>query len=280
MKRYILLLCLALALVSCSDSKDSNNDNQETASSGRKVLKSLGMEFVLIPSGTFTMGCNEKPETCNSDELPQHQVTLTRPFNSRRSSNDFYMQTTEVTQKQWQEVMGSNPSQHRDPQGPVEMVTWEDARDFVDRLNQLEPDWDFRLPTEAEWEYACRAGTTTKYNFGSSDSDLVKYGWVAKNAYFTATEKFAHKVAQKPPNAWGLYDMHGNVSEWCQDWTRDYISEPVINPKGPTSGTLRVFRGCSWGSDEKPCWSSYRGNNYTNYRCEFLGLRLAFSPRD
>jgi formylglycine-generating enzyme required for sulfatase activity len=167
------------------------------------------------------------------DEHPLHSVKITKPF---------YLQTTEVSQAQWKEVMGDNPSFFKDcgHDCPVEEVSWDDAQKFISKLNQMEGTNKYRLPTEAEWEYACRAGTKTTYSFDEVDK-LGEYAWYAANSGGQT-----HPVGTKKPNAWGLYDMHGNVWEWCQDWYGDYPSDSVVDPKGSDSGQYRVLRGGSW----------------------------------
>ena len=165
---------------------------------------SIGMEFTLIPAGSFMMGCNASFENCVSPELPQHQVHIASPF---------YLGVTEVTQEQWVSVMGSNPSEFKGRTNPVEQVSWNNAHAFIRDLNTKEGCSDcYRLPSEAEWEYAARAGTTTAYWFGDSADDLGQYAW-----FYDNSNGKTHPVGQTPANPWGLYDMHGNVFEWVQD---------------------------------------------------------------
>ncbi len=192
------------------------------------------MEMVIIPAGEFVMGSPNNERGRLEVEGPQHRVRITESF---------YLGMYEVTQAQWQAVMGSNPSQFKSGGDfPVEMVSWNDCQAFCRKLS-LRAEHKVRLPTEAEWEYACRAGTTTVYSFGVDDGALADYAWFAHNS-----GKQTHAVGQKRPNAWGLYDMHGNMWEWCNDWySADYYSRsPVANPRGPTSGNARVQRGGSW----------------------------------
>jgi len=162
------------------------------------------MEFVLIPAGTFTMGSPDSDSNAYDHEKPAHQVTISEPF---------YMGKYEVTQAQWKAVMGENPSRFKGDDHPVENVSWEDVQQFIQKLNAKEGKEACRLPTEAEWEYAARAGTTTIYSFGNNASQLGNYAWYDENSGNTT-----HPVGDKPPNPWGLYDMHGNVWEWVQDW--------------------------------------------------------------
>ena len=202
----------------------------------------LKMDFVLIQSGSFTMG-SEKGD----DEKPPHKVTLTKPF---------YMGVYEVTQAQWKAVMGDNPSYFKGDDLPVERVSWEDCQKFVVKLKEkLGEGFTCRLPTEAEWEYACRAGSNTAYCFGDEEAGLGQYAWYGENS-----DKRTHPVGQKKPNAWGLYDMHGNVWEWCQDWfdSAYYGTSTDQDPKGPSSGSARVLRGGSWLLDAVGARSALR----------------------
>lgn len=214
-------------------------------------IPAIGASFVLIPAGKFITG-----------EIIAHEVILSKPL---------YIQTTEVTQKQWRKVMGNNPSLFKDcgDDCPVENISWGDVQEFIRRLNQTEGVKTYRLPSEAEWEFACRAGSAMKFSFGDNEDDLGDYAWYDKNS-----GRRTHPVAQKKPNAWGLYDMHGNVSEWCQDWQDDYPSGSVKDPKGPSSGQHRVLRGGSWGSSTVVVRSAFRGQDYPVVRSNDIGFRL------
>ncbi|OHB66298.1 MAG: hypothetical protein A2Y77_06600 [Planctomycetes bacterium RBG_13_62_9] len=225
-----------------------------------------GIVLRLIPAGTFMMGSPSNESGRRDDEGPQHQVTLTKPF---------YCGQFEVTQGQWQQVMGSNPSYSTDagPDAPVEQVSWDDCQAFLNKLCEMEgvSEGTYRLLTEAEWEYACRAGTMTAYCFGDSAVVLGDYAW-----YYGNSPNGTHPVDQKKPNAFGLHDMHGNVWEWCVDWSGEYLSEPQIDPLGPPSGVLhRVVRGGGWVSDAGGCRSADRGKGSLDDRDSDLGLRLA-----
>ena len=183
----------------------------------------------------------------------------------------------EVTQAQYEQVMGVNPSEYKGANNPVEMVSWEDAVEFCRRLSELPAEKAagnvYRLPTEAEWEYACRAGTTTKFSFGDDESDFGEYGWYRENSGRTT-----HPVGSKLPNAWGLYDMHGNVWEWCQDWYGDYPSGSVTDPSGATSSSFRVLRGGGWDYSADGCRSAFRGRDLPSCRdYGRLGFRVVRS---
>jgi len=239
-----------------------------TAKEGKTFTNSIGMKFVLIPAGTFTMGSPTDEPGRDNDET-RHRVTLSKPF---------YMQATEVTQGQWRAIMGTNPSYFKNCGNdcPVEKVSWEDSQGFIRRLNQKEGT-NNRLPTEAEWEYACRAGTTTAFANGGItvtgcdyDPNLDAMGWYCSNS-----GKKTHHVAQKKPDAGGLYDMHGNVWEWCEDWYGDYPDGHVTDPKGASSGKYRVFRGCGWHNNAGYCRSASRDRSYPDNRRYNIGFRLA-----
>ncbi len=216
---------------------------------------SLGVKFILIPPGRFLMGDEEKG--------PVHEVELTRGF---------WLGETPVTQAQWEAVMGSNPSRFKGPDRPVECVSWDDANEFILRLNDQERTTRHRLPTEAEWEYACRSVGVGVYCFGDNESILTDYAWYDDNS-----GDETHSVGLKKPNAWGLYDMHGNVLEWCEDRYGDYLPGFIRDPAGPASGSLRVLRGGSWSYVAKVCRSANRGKRDPDYRYGNRGFRLARS---
>ncbi|KPA13283.1 secreted protein containing Sulphatase-modifying factor domain protein [Candidatus Magnetomorum sp. HK-1] len=241
-----------------------------------QFTNSLGMTFVYIPPGTFMMG-SPTDELGRGGNETQHQVTLTKGY---------FMQTTEVTQGQWKAVMGSNPSyfQNCGDNCPVEEVYWYKVQDFIESLNQKEGTSKYRLPTEAEWEYAARAGSSTAFANGAIterycdyDPNLDAMGWYCGNS----NDK-THPVAQKLSNAWGLYDMHGNVWEWCQDWYNSYPENSVTDPTGPSLGSYRVLRGGSWGDSAHYCRSAKRDSDSPGDRLSycggFLGLRLSRTP--
>ena len=227
-----------------------------------QMSNSIGLKLKLIPAGTFTMG-DAKGE---SDETP-HEVTLTQPF---------YLGVTEVTNAQWKTVMGNVPSNWKDDDLPVEQVSWEDAVSFCKKLSSLPTERAagrvYRLPTEAEWEYSCRAGTSTEYSFGNEESLIGDLAWFDGNS-----EDRTHPVGQKQPNAWGLYDMHGNVWEWCSD-RHDYLLDgAVTDPERLSSGSGRVNRGGCWKYSADYCRSANRYWDIPSIRYYNLGFRLALS---
>jgi formylglycine-generating enzyme required for sulfatase activity len=224
-----------------------------------------GMQFIFISPRTFMMGSprNEAGRWANET---QHKVKLTQGF---------YMQTTEVTQGQWREVMGNNPSVfvRCGSDCPVDNVYWGEAMEFIDRLNRLEGTTKYRLPTEAEWEFACRAGSTQMGAFGGNLNKLGDYGWYKDNS-----EGTTHPVAMLNPNTWGLYDMHGNVSEWCSDWFGPYPTRDVTDPQGPYSGKFRVARGGNWFFPARSSRAADRNENLPGDRSEYTGFRVVKSP--
>ena len=256
----------------------------------RKVLTVNGIEYAFryCPAGTFQMGSPEDEAERANDEV-LHEVTL---------SAGFWLLETEVTQEMWKSVMGKNPSWFSPSGGgaekvagldtsrfPVEYVSWEDCQEFIAKLNAggfAPQGWEFRLPWEAEWEYACRAGTTTPYSWGSSlNGDKANcagnypYGTSTEGEYLMRTAE----VGSYDANAWGLRDMHGNVWEWCADRYGDYGAGAQTAPTGPTSGSLRVLRGGSWFSCAKNCRSAYRYACGPTYRYNSRGFRLALGRK-
>lgn len=231
---------------------------------------SLPMHFRLIPAGTFRMGSPEEETGRDGDEGPVHEVRISR---------DFYLGIYEVTQAQWQAVMGENPAifQHTADhlQHPVESVSWLDCQTFIGKLNALGVG-RFRLPTEAEWEYACRAGTTSRFYWGDDPKESLvnDYGWVNSRSF-----AMTHPVGQKEPNAWGLYDMNGNVWEWCRDWYGPYPEEPQTDPTGPQEGKGRVFRGGSWYDFAVSQRSANRHRHGVDRGYTAIGLRLVWEEK-
>lgn len=231
----------------------------------KAFVTKLGAErdllMVPIAPGEFTMGSANG----DSDEKPQTRVTISRPF---------FLGATEVTQAQWRTVMGSNPSNFKGDTLPVEQVSWDDAMAFCKKLTERERSagrlpagWEFTLPTEAQWEYACRAGTTGDYA-----GNLDAMAWYAKNS-----ESKTHAVGTKQANAWGLYDMHGNLWEWCADWYASYSGGSMTDPTGAASGSFRVYRGGGWNISAGFCRSAYRRYFSPAYRDDGLGFRPALA---
>ncbi|MDW5549470.1 SUMF1/EgtB/PvdO family nonheme iron enzyme [Methanosarcina sp.] len=221
--------------VSISENKESLVNSEEPDISKTFTSLSTGMEFVLIPAGKFMMGSPSDKEGIY-DEDPIHKVTI---------EHSFYMGKYPVTQKQWEKVRGNNPSKFKGEDQPVEMVSWEDTKDFIARLNEMEGTDKYRLPSEAEWEYSCRAGTQTRYSFGDDESKLKEYGWYHDNA-----DSKTHPVGQRTKNPWDLYDMHGNVWEWVQDsWHNNYKGAPSDGSAWEDGDiSVRVLRGGSWSN--------------------------------
>jgi formylglycine-generating enzyme required for sulfatase activity len=214
-------------------------------------IGSLEISMVRIPAGTFRMGSSAGAE----NEKPIHTVTL---------SHAFWMGKYPVTQAQFEAVMGRNPSNWKRPDNPVNQVTWDDAQAFVARLNTQQDGFVFHLPTEAEWEYACRAGTT-----GETYGNLKNIAW-----YGHAMFGSIHPVGQKAPNAFGLYDMLGNVVQWCQDFFGPYSADDQTDPQGPTSGELRLVRGGSFIDSKSACRAPLRRHYAAGYRYRDLGFRV------
>jgi len=239
----------------------------------QRFRNSIGMEFVFIPPGSFIMGSPVQEFGHDLSER-EHSVSF---------SKGFYMQTTEVTQGQWKAIMVHNPSFFLicGNDCPVENINWLDAQEFIRKLNEREKTLRYRLPTEAEWEYACRGGTKTAFANGgiiTTEEDnyknafLNEVGW-----YYGNSEEATHPVARKNANAFGLYDMHGNVWEWCQDWMAKYPFKASIDPAGPSSGLSRIRRGGSWQEYPVFCRSAYRGSSHPKNKGPSVGFRVAMS---
>jgi formylglycine-generating enzyme required for sulfatase activity len=229
--------------------------------SDTRVRNPIGMEFVLIRAGTFQMGS----EDGHAHEQPVHTVWISQPF---------YLGITPVTQAQWEAMMADNPSGFQDNANcPVESVSWEDGQTVVSKLEEREPGVRYRLPTEAEWEYAAHAGTTTAYRFGDDASQLGEYAWYNANSGFKT-----RPVGQLNANGWGLHDMHGNVWEWVQDrygnYTAATTADSEVDPSGPAAGVDRVVCGGSWVDLARSCRSSDRGGRSPGYRSPRVGCRV------
>ena len=226
------------------------------------TTNSIGMEFVLIPPGSFRMGGDKKLEQAEDHETPRHPANI---------SQAFFMGKYAATQAQWSEIRNTTPGEFKDDMRPVEGVSWHDVQTFIQKLNAKESTNQYRLPTEAEWEYAARAESHSAYFFGNETSKLSQYAWYRNNSGGQT-----HPVGQLKPNAWGLFDMLGNVHEWCQDWfDRKYYSQsPSNDPAGPSSGLARALRGGDWGSDDWYCRCASRSLSSPDRRSSRLGFRL------
>ncbi|MDR1040337.1 MAG: formylglycine-generating enzyme family protein [Deltaproteobacteria bacterium] len=229
---------------------------------------SLGMEFVQVEAGSFMMG--EGPGATafsDPDEHPRHRVAVAKPFLIARR---------EVTQAQWEAVMGTNPSYFRGPDLPVEQVSWLDAVEFLRRLDRLEGGGNlYRLPTEAEWEYVAREGWHGFFFFGDLPGNLPRFGWTAANSGNTT-----HPVGALAPSGRGIFDIHGNIAEWTSDWySADYYSaSPYLDPLGPSMGTAKSVRGCAWSDPAHKCRSAYRNFLSPYDRNSHIGFRAVREP--
>ena len=272
---WILICCGCAQLTTgATVQPDPPAASEEKVAALRPTLNNMaGMEFVQIPSGSFLMGSSDAEQGRDRDET-LHKVTLTESF---------YLQTTEVTQQQWSETMGNNPSFFNNcgPDCPVESVSWLDSQQFISRLNKADADYNYRLPTESEWEYAARAGSTTALPTGKfagsdlfSDQTLDPLGWYVGNS-----QQGTHQVGQKTANAWGLHDMHGNVKEWSNDWHHIYPFTAVTNPQGPKTGWSKIRRGGSWNLYTRHLRSASRDWANLNNRDPFTGLRLVMRKK-
>lgn len=284
MKGITLITLIALSCLACSRKQTTGEDGNVGTKDGvaasigeegtpaeklpQKVAIDLGngvpLDFILIRPGSFTMGSDNGSD----HEKPPHKVTIAEPF---------YLGKYEVTQEQWKKVMDTQPSHFNGAKNPVEQVSWDECQRFVAKLNEMTAGATFRLPTEAEWELACRAGSSGWFCYGNDLEQLDLYAWYGKNAQGTT-----HPVGTKKPNAWGLYDMHGNVWEWCADWFGEYPTDATTNPVGPVSGLERVFRGGAWTEYDADSRCEDRmwvipvyGDNI--YRDSSLGFRVAMT---
>lgn len=262
-----------LVLNSCSRTKDSGYSDW--------VDPVTNMKFAMIPKGEFMMGMNSTNTNRGKlDEIP-HRVSMNRHF---------WIGVTEVTQQQWQKIMTPgeihpdkpSPFRNKKPLYPVVSVSFYDIQKFIEKLNALSDDSTFRLPTEAEWEYACRANTTSAYHFGDTISDqLANYNAKVEYHLSKMGTFVGHpaEVASYPPNKWGLYDMHGNVWEWVSDWYAPYSDEPISNPVGPPNGDLKIIRGGSWNFGARNARSFSRRTHRPELWGFSIGFRLVREPR-
>jgi len=260
-KPVVFLLFTTLALLNGCKRKAPDDASKNSTKATNEIKVKSGIEMVQLPAGRFTMGDK------NEIDAQPHEVFI----------SSFLMDKYLVTQEQYKKVMGENPSRWKAGNNPVEQVRWSDAVKYCNARSlkeNLQPCYDlqtwqcnfdangYRLPTEAEWEYACRAGTKTTYFFGNDSSKLADYAWLDENS-----SGKPHPVGQKPPNPWGLYDMHGNVWEWCNDFYKvDYYQQsPEENPRGPSTGETKVVRGGAWKFSADSCRSAYRYNEDPGY---------------
>lgn len=239
------------------------NDSGEI--SAKQVFQANGVSFTMIgvQGGTFRMGCSKREDSnADSDESPTHSVTL----------DSYYIGETEVTQELWEAVMDYNPSEFQyDNQLPVEFVSWEDCKEFIRRLNNITQK-EFRFPSEAEWEYAARGGHRAISATYAGSNSISAVGWYKGNS-----NGITHPVKSKSPNTLGIYDMSGNLWEWCQDWQGPYSSSAANNPTGPDYGSSKILRGGAWNGGPKNCRLSNRDGRTTDYASNRLGLRLALT---
>ena len=265
--KILLLVLMCFCLFGCSKPEAPTTGEQKAPKGESFSIPDLNLDMLWCKPGTFMMGSPKDEKGRDSDET-QHEVTLTKGF---------YLGKYEVTQAQWEKVMGSNPSRFKEATLPVEQISWKDVTEFCKKLTQMEkaagrlPEgWVYTLPTEAQWEYACRAGTTTAYSFG--DEITPKQANYSKEKIGKTTA-----VGTYPANAWGFHDMHGNVYECCSDWNGKYPSGSVSDPVGPSDGTIPICRGGGWVSFGKHMRSASRSGNAVSSddRLGFLGFRLS-----
>ena len=268
-------MLLLLLVAGCSDEPGEETSVRASLSSDKKALefhlgKDVTMKLVRIEAGNFTMGSPDTEKDRSKDEGPQREVTVSRAF---------YMGVTEVTQAQWKAMIGTEPWSGETYAKSVadhaaSDISWDDATAFCKALSK-NTGKTVRLPTEAEWEYACRAGSKTRFSFGDEDRDLSSHAWYSENS-----DNNTHPVGKKKPNAWGLYDMHGNVYEWCSDWYgKSYVGlkTKTTNPQGLFGGEYRVLRGGSWDVNPRYCRSAARDRYYPGDRdCDY-GFRVVVS---
>jgi formylglycine-generating enzyme required for sulfatase activity len=234
-----------------------------------EYVNSLGMKFVRIPKGSFLLGSSPRADLlAKNDEIPEHMVNITKVF---------YLGKHEVTQRQWQALMGNNPSSFKAPDNPVENVSYQDALIFIEKLNQKEGTTRYRLPSEAEWTYAAKAGSSGIWHFGNDPKDLGLYAWFKDNSSLVA-----HPVGEKRPNQWDLYDMLGNVWEWVSDYYSEdyYATGPNADPKGPSQGSLRVIRGGAFDKSSEFLRIQNRAMDNPTLTNASLGFRVAFTPAE
>jgi len=257
----VFFLCFCCLLTNCQR-KSGNNNVDNTVDTFTETVKNPDFEMIEVKGGTITMGCTpEQGGDCRDAEKPAHQIQI----------SDFFIGKYEVTQAEWKAVMGDNPAHYKGDNLPVELVSWNDVQEFIGKLNAL-TGIPYRLPTEAEWEFAARGGVNSKGYKYSGSNTANDVAWIDSNS-----SKTTHPVGSKSPNELGIYDMSGNVMEWCADWLGQYTDGGKVNPKGANSGTYRVGRGGSWNSQDRVVRVSARSGINPDSRAMNLGFRLAYS---
>ena len=258
----LMLAATCVSFTACGgDDDDEKGDDTPKFQNQTITVDGVSFKMIAVEGGTFQMGSPESDAEADDDEKPQHEVTL----------SNYYIGETEVTQELWEAVMGSNPSKFKGSKLPVEQVSWDYCQAFINKLNE-KTGKTFRLPTEAEWEYAARGGKKSKGYTYSGSNTLDDVAWYSDNS-----GKTTHEVGTKQANELGIYDMSGNVWEWCQDWYGEtyYENSPSTDPLGPDSDSYRVLRGGSWWDDARDCRVANRGRNLPSYRYSLIGFRLA-----
>ncbi len=264
----VMVVVGSLAVATAAEPKTDGKTKSPPKELTVDIGKGIELEMVLIPAGEFMMGAPDSEKGAFENEKPRHRVRITKRF---------YLGKYLVTQEQWECLMGNNPSAFQGPKKPVEQIVWKDCQHFLEKLNAKfgAHRGKFVLPSEAQWEYSCRAGGSTRFYFGDDEKKLGDYAWYDANS-----DNSTHPVGEKRPNAWGLYDMAGNVRELCEDWFGGeyYKRSPLDDPTGPTTGSYHVYRGGCWQSPAAGCSSATReigGREEVNY---MLGVRVALIP--
>ncbi|MGL4957148.1 MAG: formylglycine-generating enzyme family protein [Bacteroidales bacterium] len=252
--QFIICVLLVATLHTQAFAKSSN-----TAKNQSITVKGVSFDMIYVEGGTFRMGCSVEQINCEKNEMPSHPVTL----------DSFYIGKFEVTQKLWTTVMGKNPSTKKGNNLPVDNISWSDCQSFITKLNTLSGK-TFRLPTEAEWEYAARGGKQATETVYAGSNSAAEVAW--------HNDTSAHEVGTKKANELGIYDMSGNVWEWCNDWMSDYTRAAVTNPKGAEKGTDRILRGGNFVSTSQNCRIPTRNWRPANNKVAVAGLRLVMQP--
>ena len=283
LRSALMLAAVAMATAAggCNDGDAPEGESPALRKLTLDLADGLRIRLVLIPAGSFMMGSPETEDARFSHEGPQGPVTISTPF---------YMAVTEVTQAQWRAIMATEPWKQtgdlvharEGDDNAASHISSVTAMAFCRKLSE-KTGRDVRLPTEAQWEYACRAGATTRFSYGDDPdySRLTQYAWYDVNAFNTG-HKYAHEVAQKRPNAWGLYDMHGNLWEWCSDWYHhsSYTKAASVDPKGAAGGPYRILRGGSWATRSSNCRSAHRSPHGPQDAWAYSGFRIVVTAAD